>query len=104
MSTASKQLRELFSRIPNKALQTRRPIDRDDIRIAIRTAIRISKTREAKKRVRIYSDMGFVPSSYKWRCEIQYVECNRHEDGWKVSVGWTGAQRPRGSGSLIVVQ
>lgn len=98
MSTASRQLRELFGRVPDKAMQTRRPIDREDIRIAIR------KTREAKKRVRIYSDMGFVPNSYKWRCEIQYVECNKCEDGWKVSVGWTGAQRPRGIGNLIVVQ
>jgi hypothetical protein len=69
------------------------------VRVALRAAA------NAKKRVRVYAGSGFVPNSYKWRCQIQYVEVLL-TDGKATSIyaNWTGAQRPRGQGSLVVVQ
>lgn len=98
MSTASKTLRALFASIPAKSTKTARAIDREDIRIAIR------KAREAKRRVRVYSDEGFVPNSYRYTCRIQYVEGVKTPAGWTFTTGWTGAQRPRANGALLVVQ
>ena len=53
------------------------------------------------KRVRVYSSDGFVPNSYHYRCDIQYIE--KAKDGG-VFFGWAGARRPRGSGSTQIVQ
>jgi hypothetical protein len=60
----------------------------------------------AKKRVRVYSQSGFVPNSYKWRCQIEYVEAVKDDEtgAWKFSVGVGSAQRSGGSGSLVVVR
>lgn len=96
MSTKTAALRALFAQIPASSLKTRRAIDRDDIRTAIRSA------KQAKRRVRVYSSAGFVPNSYRGRCEIQYVEVDVASG--RCFTGWTGAQRPRGNGSLVVVQ
>ena len=99
MNTALLQLaRKLRSELGKQGLSTRRACSVSDIFLCIR------KTAEAKRRVRIYSDYGFVPSSYKYRCFIQYVEAVKSDDGWTVTTGWTGAQRARGNGSLVVVQ
>lgn len=98
MSTNSSILRSLYSHIPAKKLSTARPVSRDDVKLAIRS------TKDAKRRVRVYSDMGFVPGSYKWRCDIQYVECIKSGNKWSVHVGWTGASRRGGIGNLCVVQ
>lgn len=99
MSTASNTLRALFKQIPVKSLSTKRAVDKDCIRTAIREA------RNAKSRVRVYSKDGFVPNSYKYGCQIQYVEVRKIEgDQLAVSLGWCNAQRRGGSASLVVVQ
>ena len=79
-------------------LSTARAVDADEVTAAVEA------TASAKRRVRVYSGHGFVPHSYKFRCEIQYVEATRCADGWRLSLGWTGAQRSSGSGNLRVVQ
>lgn len=78
---------------------TARACDWSRVRVALRAVP------QAKRRVRVYAGAGFVPNSYKWRCLIQYVEVTI-KDGRPVSIltSWTGAQRPRGQGSLVVVQ
>lgn len=96
MSTNTKALRALFQSIPAASKKTARAIDKDDVRKAIRLA------RDAKKRVRVYSSDGFVPNSYRYRCMIQYVEVDVATK--RCFTGWTGAQRPRGAGALVVVQ
>lgn len=62
--------------------------------------------KSAKKYVRVYGSDGFVPNSYKWRAEIQYIQAVRmsESDPWEWSIGWTFAQRPNGKGSLIVIR
>lgn len=59
---------------------------------------------QVTRRIRAYSPQGFVPNSYRYRCQIQYVEGVAVEGGWRVTLGWTGAQRSRGQGALIVIQ
>lgn len=56
--------------------------------------------------VRVYSSSGFVPNAYKWRAEIQYIQAARasESDAWAWSIGWTGAHRPNGRGSLEVIR
>lgn len=78
---------------------TARACDWSRVRVALRAVP------QAKRRVRVYAGAGFVPNSYKWRCLIQYVEVTI-KDGRVISIiaAWTGAQRPRGQGSLVVVQ
>jgi hypothetical protein len=78
---------------------TARACDWSRVRVALRAVP------QAKRRVRVYAGAGFVPNSYKWTCKIQYVEATI-KDGRVVSIAtaWTGAQRPRGQGSLVVVQ
>lgn len=96
MSTKTQALRNVFQTIPAESKATARAIDRDDVRKAIRLA------REAKRRVRVYSSAGFVPNAYRYRCQIQFVEVDVPTG--RVFTGWTGAQRPRGAGALVVVQ
>jgi hypothetical protein len=78
-------------------LSTKRAVDADEVRKAVEL------TAKAKKSVRVYSAYGFVPNRYRSRCEIQYVDGQLSEDGWKFRTGWTGAQRSNGAGSLWVV-
>ena len=59
---------------------------------------------QAKKRIRVYSEQGFVPNSYRNKCSIQYVEVNLVDGEWQWSTGWTGAQRKRGAATRVVVQ
>lgn len=80
-------------------LSTRRAIGDYEVREAV------AALPDAAKRVRVYSLRGFVPNSYRSKCLIQYVEAWRDEAGeWRFCVGWTGAQRPRGMGTRVVVQ
>jgi hypothetical protein len=59
----------------------------------------------AGKRIRVYSFDGFVPNSYKYRADIDYIE--RYYDpetGKKIfTVSQTGASRSHGNGSLVTV-
>ncbi len=98
MTAITNIIRKLRPALGKPGLATKRACDVRDILIAMR------ETQNAKRRVRVYSDAGFVPNSYKYRCQIQYVEATKEESGWQFSVGWTGAQRSRGNGSLLVVQ
>ena len=92
------QLRAIRSSL-TQTLSTARSCDWSRVRVALRAVP------QAKRRVRVYAGAGFVPNSYKWTCKIQHVEATI-KDGRVVSIttSWTGAQRPRGQGSLVVVQ
>lgn len=79
-------------------LSTRRAISQAEVVEAI------AALPTAKKRVRVYSEQGFVPNSYRNRCMIQYVEASLTDGEWVWSTGWTGAQRSRGHGTRVVVQ
>ena len=92
------QLRAIRASL-QQTLSTARSCDWSRVRVALRAVP------QAKRRVRVYAGSGFMPNSYKWTCRIQYVEVTI-KDGRPVSIltSWTGAQRPRGQGSLVVVQ
>ena len=94
------QLRVLRASLAGQpALRTSRACDWSRVRVALRAAA------TAKRRVRVYAGSGFVPNSYKWRCQIQYVEgLLTNGKATSIYANWTGAQRPRGQGSLVVVQ
>lgn len=98
MSKITNEIRKLRALLGKPGLATRRACDVRDILICMR------ETANAASRVRVYSSAGFVPNSYKYRCQIQYVEAQKTHDQWNYSVGWTGAQRSRGNGSLVVVK
>jgi hypothetical protein len=54
--------------------------------------------------IRVYSEEGFVPNSYKYRADITALEATREEDGgWTVKALVVRAKRPRGSGPLATV-
>jgi len=82
-----------------EGLATRRSIDADEITTAYQ------KLADAKRRVRVYSTAGFVPNSYRYRCDIQFVEVAKTETGdWAWSVHWGRAQRSNGRAAKVVVQ
>ena len=98
MTILTRALREVRARLaPMKS--TSRGCDWSRVRIALRQAAE----HPGAKRIRVYSGAGFVPNSYRYRCEIQYIEITRTPDGLRIATGWTGAQRSNGRGSLIVV-
>lgn len=99
MTTLTKQLRAIRNQVGAPSKSTARSCDWADVLVALR------ESTAAKRRVRVYSQAGFVPNSYRHRCQIQFVEVTKAADGkLSVATGWTGAQRARGQGSLIVVQ
>jgi hypothetical protein len=56
------------------------------------------------KTIRVYSVEGFVPHSYKWRANIDYVERGYTEDGKKYFyIGQTDAHRSHSRGATITV-
>jgi hypothetical protein len=59
---------------------------------------------EAEERVRVYSNAGFVPNAYRYRCDIEYVEALRGTDGWTFRIGSTSAKRSGGSAAREVVR
>jgi hypothetical protein len=93
---------EIFSTLSasfgKPGLSTRRAVSETEVSEAI------AALPTAAKRVRVYSEQGFVPNSYSNRCLIQYVEANLIDGEWVWSTGWTSAQRSRGQSSRIVAQ
>jgi len=58
----------------------------------------------AGKTIRVYSHDGFVPNSYKYRIQIDFVERRYDEEGVKTFfVGNTDAKRSYGGGAFITV-
>jgi hypothetical protein len=91
-----KDLRSIRSNLrPTK--KTARTISWVDVQKAVRAA------KNAKTRVRIYSQDGFVPNSYKWRCQIQWCEVSRVDGTLNIRTGWSPAQRSNAAGNLFVV-
>ena len=66
----------------------------------IDTFLKVCEATPTGKTVRVYSSDGFVPNSYKWRCEIEWIE--RGKDG-HITTGWSGAQRSYGDGPHVTV-
>jgi hypothetical protein len=91
-------LTALRSEFGKPGLSTKRAIGADEVREAF------AAIPQAKKRIRIYSNQGFVPNSYRNRCQIQYVQADLIDGDWQWTTGWTGAQRSRASGNRVVVQ
>ena len=58
----------------------------------------------AERRVRVYSNQGFVPTRHGHRCDIQFVQVDRYGDEWVWTVQWGSAKRSYGHGSLVVVR
>jgi hypothetical protein len=59
---------------------------------------------QAKRSVRVYSQAGFVPRSYRWPCPIEYIEARKNAEGlWEMRVGISDAKRAHGKGALVVV-
>lgn len=64
----------------------------------------LRKHRQSANRIRVYSADGFVPNSYTYRADIDYIEGHKDDAGvWHVHISSTGAQRPRGRGALATV-
>lgn len=99
MTTLTRTLRAVRAQLA-PIQRTARGCDWSRVRIALRAAV----DNPGAKRIRVYSGAGFVPNSYRWPCRIQYIEIQRTPAGPQICVGWTGAQRSRGAGSLVVVQ
>lgn len=79
-------------------LSTKRAITAEEVRKALEVLPK------AKSRVRVYSGQGFVPNSYRNKCQIQYLQGDFIDGEWKWHTGWSNAQRTRASGSIVVVQ
>ena len=84
-----------------EGLATRRSVDAQEIGEAFDAIA----DRSPKKRVRVYSAAGFVPNSYRYDCQIQFVEATRTaDDDWAWSVHWGRAQRANARAARKVVQ
>ena len=89
--------RELIRNIKDRPQKsTERGLTDDDLRRFVQL-----QARNKGKRVRVYSSWGFVPNSYRYRCDIQWIETADNEKSYRV--GWSGAQRSGGSGAQCVV-
>ena len=73
-------------------------------KLELKKLISSLRFKKAKKRVRIYSEGGFVAHAYKWPCRIEYIEANAKEGEWHIFLGDTPAQRSYGQGNLLVIQ
>lgn len=62
------------------------------------------ESRNPKKRVRVYSNAGFAPQTYRYPCQIQFVEASRTQEGdWVWTTGWLPAKgRDRRATTIIV--
>jgi hypothetical protein len=57
------------------------------------------------KRIKVYSNYGFVTKSYNFPCKIQFIEGKRQADGgWDWHIGWENAARKDGVGDRIIVE
>lgn len=99
VETADELIAALTPRFGKPGLSTKRAIDADEVTTAL------AKLPEAKSRVRVYSSWGFVPNSYKYRSDIQFVEATLDENGdWVWTVSWGRAQRSFGKASTVIVK
>lgn len=75
-----------------------------DIR-EIKTMAKLDRKHLLKgKTIRVYSEEGFVPNSYKYASRIDFVERDYDANGKKrFYVGSTSANRSGGNGALITV-
>lgn len=53
--------------------------------------------------IRVYSHDGFVPNSYKYRCEIRYFEATRKDGELVIRTGYCDAKRSRGEGAIVTI-
>lgn len=53
--------------------------------------------------IRVYSRDGFVPNSYKYRCEIRYFEAVRKEGELVIGASYGDAKRRHGNGALVTI-
>lgn len=98
-TTGEEVIRALAPLFGKPGLSTRRAIDDEEVTTAL------DRLPSATKRVRVYSSWGFVPNSYKYRAEIQFVEAEIDDDGdWVWTVKWGRAQRSNGRGDTVVVR
>lgn len=94
---------DAYSSAGGTRLSTRRALSESDCDAFARAVLRAMS--EGFRRVRVYSEQGFVPGAYKWRCDIQFIEAVRPVGGeWAAGTGWGGAQRSNGRGELLVMQ
>lgn len=97
-ATITKLVKLLEPQFGKPDLSTRRAVGEKEVRTAY------SNLKRAKKRVRVYSSQGFVPTSYR-SAQIQFVEAERDAEGnWVWRIAWGSAGRSHGQGALIVVQ
>lgn len=96
--------REIYPHVPAKQLQTRRPIEETTVDRILRLIVDADCSGVSDvNRIRCYSPMGFVPNSYRG-ARIQFIEATRVNGyKWSIALGWTGASRSRGAGSLTVI-
>jgi len=56
------------------------------------------------KRIKVYSNYGFVNQSHKFPCRIQFIEGRRMpDDSWDWTIGWESGARKNGIGERIIV-
>jgi hypothetical protein len=63
----------------------------------------VANADDAVHTIRVYSGQGFVPNSYKYRCEIRYFEATRKEGQFVIGAGYGDAKRSHGNGALVTV-
>jgi hypothetical protein len=85
----------LWSQCSHSELRTRRGLRRSDIDLFVRLV-----REHPHKPVRVYSSEGFVPNSYRFRCDIEWIMRDR---AGKIRVGWGGASRSFGRGPRATV-
>lgn len=85
----------LWNQCSHSELRTRRGLRRSDIDLFIKLV-----REHPRQPVRVYSAAGFVPNSYRGRCDIEWI---MRERGGRIRVGWGGASRSYGHGPHATV-
>ena len=63
----------------------------------------VANADDATHTIRVYSREGFVPNSYKYRCEIRYFEATRKEGKLVIGASYGDAKRSHANGALATV-
>jgi hypothetical protein len=63
----------------------------------------VANADESIHTIRVYSRDGFVPNSYKYRCDIRYFEAIRKSDGFVIRASYGDAKRSHGQGALVTI-
>lgn len=92
------ELMEMAKRVNGRARA--RTIGRDEAQEIIDL---VAKADETVNTIRVYSREGFVPNSYKYRCDIRYFEANRKEGKLVIGASYGDAKRSHGNGALVTV-